>query len=54
MTQMKSKANAYIQSHKADFFSDQTSPSVGNPRGDVTLVEFLTTSVDTANRWHPP
>jgi protein-disulfide isomerase len=41
MTQMKSKANSYIQSHKADFFSDQISPSVGNPRGDVTLIEFF-------------
>lgn len=41
MIAMKTKANAYIKSHKADFFQDTQSPSAGNPQGDVTLVEFF-------------
>lgn len=41
MNQMKSKASAYIKSHKTDFFHDKTSPSAGNANGQVILVEFF-------------
>jgi protein-disulfide isomerase len=41
MQEMKTKANAFISTHKSAFFSDKNAPVAGNPKGNVTLVEFF-------------
>ena len=35
---------------RSEVYSDPDSPIVGNPKGDVTIVVFLTTTADIASR----
>ena len=53
MQAMKTKANAFINQHKKDFFQDNISPSAGNPKGSITLVEFWTTWCGACKRLLP-
>ncbi len=41
MQDMKHKATSFISTHKSSFFSDNKAPVAGNPKGNVTLVEFF-------------
>jgi protein-disulfide isomerase len=38
---MESKQSAALDSNRADLYEDAASPMIGNPKGDVTLIEFF-------------
>jgi len=46
----KDKAAQALNAHRRDVFDDPESPIAGNPKGDVTLVEFFTIAAPIANR----
>lgn len=37
----KKQASQSLEQHKSDIYGDTTSPTIGDPKGDVTVVEFF-------------